>query len=87
MKLEVYFWLFLIIGLIFIGGCVEIVEECEVDSDCVKATCCHADSCVVKENAPDCSNVFCTLECKSGTMDCGQGSCKCVNGKCKAVFE
>jgi hypothetical protein len=58
--------------------------ECQSDNDCVKASCCHATSCVAKEKAPSCSGMMCTMECKSGTMDCGQGSCVCQNNKCAA---
>ena len=61
--------------------------ECVTDADCVKASCCHADSCVPVGQAPDCSDVFCTQDCQPGTLDCGQGSCLCQNGKCAAVFE
>ncbi|MCD6547720.1 MAG: hypothetical protein J7K22_04175 [Nanoarchaeota archaeon] len=63
------------------------VFECYVDEDCVPAQCCHATSCVPKEKAPNCENVFCTMECRNGTMDCGKGYCKCENGFCKAVIE
>ncbi len=57
------------------------VVECSSDSDCVKDSCCHADGCVSKVNAPDCDGMFCTQECKPGSLDCG-GSCGCVAGKC-----
>ena len=73
----------LILLLILIVGCQGEVE-CRTNTDCVKATCCHADSCVAKENAPDCEGVFCSMECKPYTMDCGQGSCVCENSKCVA---
>jgi len=61
--------------------------ECSLDSDCVAETCCHASSCVAVSEAPDCSNIMCTMECAPGTMDCGQGYCGCVNGKCESVFD
>lgn len=61
-------------------------RECSLDSDCVPAQCCHPTSCVSKEEAPDCSGIGCTEECKPGTMDCGQGYCACVNGECVAVI-
>ena len=60
--------------------------ECIGDSDCVAATCCHPDSCVPISQAPDCSGVLCTLDCRPGTMDCGQGHCECIGGECRAVF-
>lgn len=60
---------------------------CMVDSECVKATCCHADSCVNRQFAPNCTGTVCTMECKPGTLDCGQGSCACVKNECKAVLK
>ena len=59
--------------------------ECTIDSDCVKAQCCHATSCVPKEKAPDCSEIMCTMGCEPGTTDCG-GGCYCNNGKCEAIL-
>jgi hypothetical protein len=60
--------------------------ECTTDDDCVPSTCCHADSCVPKGEAPSCDDTFCTAVCEPGTLDCNQGSCKCINNKCGAVF-
>ena len=84
--------LVLITALILTGCTAEIQElpeqtECQIDSDCVPAQCCHSTSCVSKENAPDCSMIFCTQECKPDTLDCGQGSCKCQENQCIAVFK
>lgn len=62
-------------------------EMCMQNSDCVPAQCCHPTSCVPREQAPDCTDVFCTMECAPGTMDCGQGYCACDNGNCIAVIE
>ena len=61
------------------------VSECDPDiaSSCVKATCCHATSCIAAEKAPNCSNTMCTQECEPNTLDCG-GSCSCEQGKCTA---
>ena len=59
---------------------------CIVDGDCVPASCCHSTSCVNKINAPNCTGMYCTMDCKPGTLDCGQGSCSCINGKCEAVL-
>lgn len=80
---------FLLVLMIVVSGCASLinVNECSKDSDCVGAECCHANSCVSEEKAPDCEGVFCTMNCEPGTMDCGQGSCGCVNGKCEAVIE
>lgn len=55
--------------------------ECDEDSDCAPAQCCHAADCVMYEKRPDCSKVACTLECRPGTLDCG-GGCACVRGRC-----
>lgn len=56
---------------------------CETDADCVPSGCCHATSCVAASEAPDCSDVACTLECEEGTLDCG-GRCLCLQGRCAA---
>jgi len=64
----------------------EKTNECNADSDCIPASCCHASSCINAENAPKCDGIFCTMECASNTLDCGQGSCKCKNNKCSADF-
>lgn len=77
----------LIIILILISGCEQGLKECELDSDCVPASCCHPTDCVSKENKPDCEGIFCTMECKDGTLDCGQGSCKCLDNKCGVAFK
>jgi putative hemolysin len=60
--------------------------DCANDNDCVPASCCHANSCVKKENSPVCSGIACTLSCEPKTLDCGQGSCVCVNSKCSAII-
>ena len=65
----------------------DIVKECQSDSDCVKAGCCHSKSCVPISNASDCREIMCTQECEPGTLDCGQGSCSCIAGECSAVFK
>lgn len=61
-------------------------NECELDSDCVRASCCHASSCVPKEEAQNCEDTFCTMECRPETMDCGAGKCSCIKGKCGVVW-
>ncbi len=55
------------------------------DDDCVPAACCHATACVLRERAPACAGVACTMDCAPGTLDCGQGRCACVAGRCGAV--
>lgn len=79
----------LVLTIIFIRSAdngVTIPTQNETLS-CVKASCCHASSCVDGSQAPDCSDTFCTQECVPGTLDCEQGSCQEVNGKCEAVFK
>jgi hypothetical protein len=57
---------------------------CSSDADCVPAECCHPKTCTAKENAPDCKEMMCTLDCRAGTMDCGWGKCICKDGQCAA---
>jgi hypothetical protein len=68
------------------AGRTEIVATdvaCQQDSDCVKATCCHATTCVAAGAGPDCTTVACTADCRAGSMDCN-GGCRCQAGKCAA---
>lgn len=53
---------------------------------CVPDKCCHASGCVLEQNAPDCSNSICTMECREGTMDCDAGHCEYLNGKCEVSW-
>jgi putative hemolysin len=71
----------------FRGDCKDSsLSSCLSDFDCVPDSCCHSSGCVNAVNAPNCSDVFCTMECSPGTLDCGQGSCECINQKCEAVL-
>ena len=54
--------------------------------ECVPASCCHATECVLKNKAPNCDGMFCTMNCEPDTLDCGQGSCEFVNGKCEVIW-
>ena len=76
-----------LVGSIFLSACQNIPEEkvCSTDTDCVAATCCHADDVVNSANAPDCSGVLCTANCEPGTLDCGQMVASCVEGGCEVV--
>ena len=65
------------------GSLVVGDDPCESDADCVPAQCCHATACVSKDNAPNCTDMMCTEECRYGTLDCG-GECLCHEGKCAA---
>jgi len=82
--------LFLFFILLAVTGCVVKPPSyasgfCNSDEDCVPASCCHATDCVSKDQAPDCTDVFCTMECRPGTLDCG-GRCVCEDNKCVAKF-
>lgn len=61
---------------------VENDKSCKIDSDCVSASCCHANDVVNKKNAPSCDNLRCTLSCET-ILDCGQGRPVCNNGQCQ----
>ena len=85
------FFIFAIVLLIFsamamvdrpTGNAAAPTVSCNVDTDCVPASCCHATACVHANEAPDCTDVACTLECKPGTLDCGTMRCGCFAGKC-----
>ncbi len=69
--------------------CTDGVNTFTEEIKCVPATCCHASSCVLEANAPDCSQIACSMECEEGTMDCGQGQCVFdmgVEGNCKVEW-
>ncbi len=57
-----------------------------ITTECVPAECCHATSCVLKENMPDCGMTMCTMDCRPGTMDCGQGHCELQEDECVVVW-
>ena len=59
-------------------------DLCINDADCVPASCCHPETCTIKEKAPNCTGIPCTLSCET-ILDCGDGSCNCINNQCQAV--
>ena len=69
-----------------ISRCVVWYDNSATDADCISAQCCHPNSCVAKENSPDCKGMLCSQECRQDTLDCQQGSCKCQNSQCTAVY-
>ena len=75
--------------LVFLEGCSKVPSElyCESNSDCTAASCCHPESAVNKEFAPDCSGILCTAVCQPNTLDCGQGRIKCIENRCSVIFE
>lgn len=82
--------LILIILALFVVACtpqVAIEKQCNVDSDCVPASCCHPNESISKNYAPACADILCSMECEPNTLDCGQGEVKCVSGECKVVIK
>ncbi len=78
------------LSLFFAGQMPAETDErfsCASDSDCVPARCCHADSAVSKNFAPDCKGTFCTMNCAPNTLDCGQGAIKCIKNKCEVILK
>lgn len=80
------FWIIIILIIALIVLVWSILQNAE-KVDCVPAICCHPIECVSIEEAPDCSGVVCSAECKPGSLDCGQGSCEFVEGECVAVIK
>ena len=77
----------LILILILITACTpQKPPECQTNKDCVPAACCHPSACIPKEKAPNCTGIFCSMECRPHTMDCGAGYCACKDNKCTAVI-
>lgn len=69
-----------------LGETLENELEEYLEEKCVPASCCHADSCVWESDAPDCSDILCTMECAPNTMDCGAGYCELIDGECEVVW-
>ncbi|MFA6461696.1 MAG: hypothetical protein WCV90_05475 [Candidatus Woesearchaeota archaeon] len=90
MKNIILIIMMLLIG-IFLVSCtskdVSLEKSCQSDSDCVPASCCHAKEAVNSVYAPNCKEMFCTMDCEPGTLDCGQGEIKCVNKECVVVLK
>lgn len=57
------------------------LKYCEIDGDCVPATCCHPSGLVNMKYAPDCRGMICTEVCE-GPLDCGKGEIRCLNKEC-----
>ncbi len=60
---------------------IDNIKVCEVDSDCVPATCCHATDVINRKFMPNCSGIKCTMSCDT-ILDCKRGKPVCDNGKC-----
>ncbi len=78
-----------VVGVLLVVGFFWFVGEGEVEVEvgCVPASCCHASECVWENEAPNCSNMLCTMSCEPETMDCGQGHCEVVDGECGVVWD
>jgi len=76
-------------ALLLLVGCttsIPLEKQCQVDTDCVQAQCCHATDAVAKQYAPNCTGSLCTLDCAPKTLDCSQGSIKCIDNQCIVVL-
>ena len=83
------FWIIILliivlIVLIYFIKQQESEKECIRDEECVAGSCCHPETCVAAEQAPECNGVMCSMVC-SGPLDCGAGDCGCVKGKCEVI--
>lgn len=87
-RIKKLFWSIIILIIFFIILITFILKNqggiTEDSLECVPATCCHPTECVSSEQAPDCSEIFCTAVC-FGPLDCGAGNCEAINGKCEVV--
>lgn len=87
---QIILFIFLITSLLLISctssSSISQEKSCTQDSDCVPATCCHANTSINKEFAPNCQNVLCSMGCEPNTLDCSQGQVKCVNNACSVIF-
>lgn len=61
-------------------------RACRSDADCVPASCCHPTACTLASEAPSCSGVMCTRECRGGSFECGKGACACQDGQCAVAW-
>jgi len=77
-----------IVGVLLVVGFFWFVREINSEGDlvCVPASCCHATSCVLESEAPNCSDRFCSMSCDTD-LDCGAGRCEYVDGECEVVVD
>jgi len=70
-----------------VGATAPSPAQCEVDADCVAATCCSAKTCVPHNQKPECTGMLCNDACVAGVDDvyCN-GRCTCVQGQCGVHF-
>ena len=72
----------LVVGMVFAFYFISKSANAECS---VPASCCHSQLCVPTGLEPNCSGVFCSMQCEPNTLDCG-GSCACQKGKCAAIY-
>lgn len=76
-----------VILLILVLGVFWFIEENGGGGvKCVAANCCHSTSCVLESEAPNCSDISCTVSCEPGTLDCGQARCEYIEENCEVVL-
>ncbi|HLD72741.1 MAG TPA: hypothetical protein VJA23_04085 [Candidatus Nanoarchaeia archaeon] len=76
-----------LVSLFFLVSCINTQKSCNLDSDCVSTTCCHATDAINKEFGSNCAGQLCSQECVPETTDCGQGEIKCLENECKVVLD
>ena len=81
-------WIIVLVGiLLIVGGFWVVRYGGEGEDMCVSASCCHPKECVLESEAPNCSGVFCSMNCVPETMDCGQGHCGIIDGECEVIWD
>ena len=78
--------LIVVVGILLVVGFVLFVFQVGGEG-CVPASCCHASECVWENEAPNCSERICTMNCEPGTLDCGAGHCEVIDGECGVVWD
>ena len=75
-----------IVAVVVVGFFLFIAKWNSEDAVCVPASCCHATSCVLESETPDCSGRLCTMDCRPGTLDCEQARCEYIDDGCEVVL-
>ena len=79
----IFIGILVVVGFFWFAGEKGFIEE---EPLCVPASCCHATSCVLESEAPNCTGRLCSMSCEHGTLDCGQARCEYVDGECEVVL-
>jgi hypothetical protein len=77
----------IVAGVLLVAGFFWFLGEMEEEVACAPASCCHAVTCVLESEAPNCTDRICTMDCRPGTMDCAQGHCEYIGGECEVVWD